>query len=44
MTFSYANRLQIALPLVIDEDDLWRAAEIIERSTNGLADIEGEIM
>lgn len=44
LTYSVQNRIRIAPPLVIEEEELWRAVEILEKSLNDLVNIEEEIL
>jgi ornithine--oxo-acid transaminase len=43
LTFSYANRLRLAPPLVISEADLDRAVSIIEGAIHDLVDMDADL-
>lgn len=44
LTYSVANRVRLAPPLVIEEEDLWRAISILETSLSDLIEIEEELL
>ena len=44
LTFDYGDKIRFAPALTIDEDDLWRAVDEIEKTLDELESIDGEIV